>query len=800
MLRNYLTIAARALKGRPGITAINVLGLTVGLAACLLIGLWVEQQLSYDTFHPEAESVYRVALDVELPGRSLSAPVAPAPMANALRRDVPAVESVVRLQRQSDVGVQVGDRGFTEDRVYAADSSFFGVFGGFDLLRGNPRTALADADAVVLTRSTAERYFGRTDVLGETLRMDGRTRRVTGVVADVPAASHFHFDLLTALQVPPPLRGTWMANSFHTYVRLDERHQRAAFAETLQGFVETYVGPQAAQALGVPADRWLSRNEWRYVPQRLTEIYLHSDLQNEMEPVGSIAYVWTFAAVALFILLIACINFTNLVTARATERAGEVGVRKALGAQRRQLMGQFLGEAVLMTGVAFVAALLLAAAALPAFNALAGTQLPLDALLRGPFGAAALLGAVLVGLGAGSYPAFVLSNFQPAETLKSAGRTRSGGPGGWLRRGLVVVQFTVSIAMIAGTLVVWSQFDYIQNKRLGLDKEHVVAVERGQALDGQQGPFKEELRRLPSVVEVGAASRLFDNQNNTFAYFPDDRPDESVALASIDVDEHFVDVMNIDVVAGRNFDPARATDTSAVLINQAAAEALGWEDPLGHTLGEGPNDASPYRVIGVVEDFHLRSLRQRIEPLVLALGDAPDQVLVRAEPGTSAETIAALEAQWQAFAPSTPLSYDVLDRRFQAMHADTQRMARLFVVFAGLAIAIACLGLFGLATYTVQRRRKEIGIRKALGATATQVIALFSKDFLRLVALAFVVAAPLAYWGMQRWLQDFAYRVDLGVGLFVGAGVLALGIAFLTVSTQALRAARLDPATTLRDE
>jgi putative ABC transport system permease protein len=620
-------------------------------------------------------------------------------------------------------------------------------------------------------------------------------------MADVPATSHFQFDLLTRLQVPPQLEATWLANSYTTYARLREGHSRTAFADKMQDFAKSYVGPQAAEAFGVSTNQWLSQNEWRYFPQRLTEIYLYSDLQDEMEPVGSIAYVWTFAAVALFILLIACINFTNLVTARATERASEVGMRKALGARRGQLAGQFLGEALLTTGAALVIALLIAAAALPGFNSLAGTQLSLGVLVTGPVGIGALLGVILVGLVAGSYPAFVLSRFRPAEVLKSADRSRSSGPGGWLRQGLVVVQFTVSIALIAGTLVVWNQFDYIQNKRLGLDKEHVVAIERSQSLEDQQGAFKDEVRQLPGVVDVGATSRLFDNQNSTIGYFPDDRPPgESVALGNIAVDERFVDVMNIDMVTGRNFDPARTTDTTAALINQAAVEALGWDDPIGHTLGEGPNDESPYRVIGVVENFHLRSLRQRIDPLVLTLDEAPGQVLVRMQPGTPSETLSALEATWKTFAPGTPMAYDFLDARFASLHADTQRMARLFIVFAGLAIAIACFGLFGLATYTAQRRTKEIGIRKALGATATQVITLLSKDFLQLVGVAFVVAAPLAYWGMQQWLQDFAYRVDLGVGWLALAGGLALVIAFLTVSTQAWRAARTDPAKALRSE
>lgn len=804
MLRNYLITAYRSLKNRTAVTGINVAGLAIGLAACLLISLWVRQELSYDTFHPDSENIYRIALDAEMQEETMEAPVTPEPLAPALKRDLPEVVAATRLDDQPETVVTLGERQFVEDRAFEADSSFFDVFGGFELLRGSPETALSTPDALVLTASTAERYFGRTDVLGRTLDVDGTSRRVTGIMADVPGASHVHFDLIEPLQPSAQEQVAWLGNSTYTYVRLRDGHSPAAFESKVDQITRQYVGPQAAEVLGVPMSQWLQETSMRYYPQRLTDIHLHSNLQYELEPNGSMAYVWTFSAIAFFILLIAGINFVNLATARATERASEVGMRKALGAQRKQLAGQFLGEAVLTTVAALVVAIGLATLALPLFDRLAGTTLPFWDTVLGPAGLGIVAAAILVGLLAGGYPALVLSGFAPASVLKSAGRTRSSASGGWLRQGLVVVQFVVSIALIAATLAVWNQFEYIQTKRLGLDTEQVVALDRGDQLGDQQAAFKRELRQIPGVQAVGAAATMFSPSSrgiNNYSLVPDDRPaSEGRVTSAIDVDPDFVDVMNIEMVAGRAFDAARATDTSAVVINRAAAEAFGWDDPTQHTLRTTGPQGQTYSVIGVTETFHYQSLRRQVRPLALFLDDAPRQVLVRMSPDRPSETLDSIREAWARFAPGTPVSYTFADTRFEQLHDRTQKTGQLFILFAGLAIAIACFGLFGLATYIAQQRTKEIGIRKALGATVTQIVRLLSVDFLRLVAIAFVIAAPLAYVGMQRWLSDFAYRADLGIGVFAAAGALVVTIAFVTVGSQAFRAARLDPTAALRDE
>jgi putative ABC transport system permease protein len=801
MLASYLKIAFRTLKNRLGVTAINVLGLAVGLAACLLIGLWVRHQLSYDRFHPGAAQTYRITFDGERQNQTMRAPLSPAPMGPMLVDRFPEVKQATRLGTTESATVQVGDRTFRETQLLAADSTFFDVFGGFTLRRGDPATALTDAEAVVLTAPTAERYFGTTDVLGQTLQIGETTRRVTGVLAPVPSNSHLQFSLITAQNLPREVATQWSGNNFYTYLRLGEGASAEAFGAKMDRFVRSEVVPQIEEALGVPLSDLLGQGvTYQYDLQALTDIHLHADSNYEITPTGSIETVYVFMAVALLTLLIACVNFMNLATARATERGTEVGIRKAVGAGRSQLAGQFLGEAVLTTAAAFVLALGLASLAQPLFTQLSGVPLSAGDLLGGPM--LLILGAsvVVVGLVAGSYPALVLSRFEPAQVLKESPTHGTGGGNTWIRRGLVVTQFVISIALIAGTLIVREQYDYIQSKRLGFEQERVVALDRGEALGGRQDAFLERIRQQSGVVTASMGDRLFGFVTQT-GYTPaGSSSKEPAPMNVIDVGARFVETLDLDLVAGRTFEPGRPADSSAVLLNEAAVEALGWtpSDAVGRQLQEMRTAART--VVGVVENFHFRSLRERIQPLVLRFDDTQDQVFVRLAPGDPQPALDGLRTAWTQVAGAGPFQYTFLDQDFARLHRSTERAGRLLTLFAGLAIVIACLGLFGLATYTVQQRTREIGIRKALGATATQIVRLLSKDFLRLVGVAFVIAAPLAYYGTRRWLQDFAYRIDLGVGWFALAGGLALVIAFLTVSTQAWRAAQTDPTQALQQE
>ena len=802
MLFSYFLTAYRALRNRPAVTAINVAGLAVGLAACVLIALWVKQQVSYDTFHPQSDHLYRLALDASGPRGDMTAPLSPAPAAPVLMRDVPGVKSATRIDEVDQPTIQVGNQTFVEDRVLAADSLFFDVLSGFQLLRGTPSRALAMPASAVLTESAARRYFGTTDALGQTMRVNDEQRTVTGILADPPVASHMQFDVLTTLQLSPEIETSWLANSTYTYVRLRGDARPEAFRDQVAQISDQYVGPQAMELLGMTRQEFEEQSGITYFAQKVTQIHLHSNMQYELGPTGSIAYVWTFSAVAFLILLLACINFTNLATARATERAAEVGMRKALGAHRGQLAGQFLGEAMLTTLVAAGLAFVLVQGGLPFFNAIAETNVQLGTLTA-PTVLAALGGIAVVGGLAGLYPALVLSGFTPARVLKGTQRSTTG-KGGWLRQGLVVFQFTITIAMMAGTAIIWSQFDYIQSKRLGIETERVIAVERAAQLGERQETLKAELRSLPSVASVGASNALFDAGNrgvNNFNWVPNDLPSqEGTTAATISVDANVADVLGIALNEGRLFDPARATDTSAVVINETAAQMYGFDRPTENTLRTVGPQGETFDVIGVVEDFHFQSLRQPIRPVILTLDAAPRKVLVRAKPGQAEAALAGIQQTWATFAPNLPLTYGFADAQYAQLHQDTQRTGRLFLVFAGLAIAVACFGLFGLAMYTAQRRTKEIGIRKALGATTSQIILLLSNRFAQLVGVAFVLAAPIAYLGMSHWLSDFAYRVDPSAGAFLGAGVVAMVVALGTVSIHAFRAARLDPATTLRDE
>jgi putative ABC transport system permease protein len=805
MLRSYFVIAWRTLRKRIGPAAINVTGLATGLAACLLIGLWVQHELSYDAFHPDANRIHRVVIDTKAGGNAIYAPQVPVPLKDALRREAPEVEAVTQFRPEREAVLQHGNQAFTNHTVVHADSTFLDVFGGFDLVHGDRRTALDGANAVLLTVTTAERLFGRTDVVGETVRLDGTARQVTGVLADVPETSHLQFDALVAYtSVPPVFQGNWTGFAFFTYAKLVENAPVAAFEDKLSTIATTYGAADVADRFNFPPEEIT----YGFFAEPLTDIHLYSDF-NSLDAGGSITTVYVFGAIGLFILLIACINFTNLATARASERATEVGMRKALGAGRPQLAGQFLGEAILTTAAATGGAMLLAMLALPVFNELAGTSFGVNAFVQPHVVLGGLALVLIVGVVSGSYPAFALSRFAPAAVLKASGRHSSGGQGQRLRQGLVVVQFAISIALIVGTLVAREQFDYIQSKRLGFEKERVVEIEDTEALEGRQTAFVDRVRQLPGVTAASAGDGLFGGSSGNAFWPADSASTASQVLRFFRVSPRFVETMGIEVVEGRSFDPARPADSSAVIINQAAVDAYGWAHPTQQRLASADTSVAMYDVIGVVDNFHFQSMRQEVEPAALFVGhpfgagrpSPPSSVYARLAPGASSDALDALRTVWEDVAgPAAPFQYSFLDQTYDMLHADVQRAGRLFTLFAGLAILIACLGLFGLATYTVQRREKEIGIRKALGATAAQVVGLLSKQFLRLVALAAVVALPLAYLAMQRWLQDFAYRTTVGADVLIGAAVLASLIALLAIGYQALRAAWLSPAVTLKDE
>ena len=807
MLRNYLTIALRTLRRNAGYTAINLIGLAVGLAACLLIGLYVRHELSYDTFHEKSDRIYRVVQHAQRGEESRSRLIHSARLAPAIDANLPSVEQAVRISQRwgEEILVKRGEHTFYEGNFYLADSTFFDVF-GFSLRRGNPETALTEPFSVVLTERMAEKYFGKTNPIGKTIRAEGYGQMheltVTGVAENPPSTTHLPFDFLVSFNTlrqtmpDPEDLDSWRHTAHYTYLLLEEEAQPAALERTLPKFVFR----QQGRSLEELEEKGGSLS---HELQPITDIHLHSHYDRELTANSDIRYVYLFVTLALLILGLACVNYVNLATAQATRRAREVGVRKTVGAHRRQLVRQYLGESALLCAVALVGALVLARLALPVFNDLVGVQL--GAHFFGPTTLLLVLGlGFVVAVGAGAYPAFYLSAFQPVEVIEGQIGTGSGRTP--LRKGLVVLQFAVAVGLIAGTLLIRQQLQHMQTKELGLNEERVVVVHARDAMHQNYQAFKQELLQQASIEGVTASSvSLPTTRNLESSLIPEGvdpeqwQVENSPPMNRLQVGSDFEEVMEIPLLAGRGLSRAAdSADVTPVLINETAVQALGWEEPVGKTF-QCCFRPTP-RVVGVVEDFHYQTLRQQIQPVVIMENTySPSHVLVRVQAGALSGALDAIRAQWQQVSDA-PFEYSFLDQRFEQVYRAERRMARSFTIFAGLAIFIACLGLLGLAAYAAKQREKEIGIRKTLGATATNIVALLSKEFLLLVGIACVIAAPVAYVGMERWLRDFAYRVDVSPWLFVGASVLAALIAFLTISYQALRAARTDPATTLRDE
>lgn len=804
MLRNYWTVARRTLARNKAYAFINVAGLALGIAACLLVVLYVADELRYDRFNARADRTYRIVQD----GSALT----PGSAAPALAADYPGVTAFARvLPTLGDVLIrQSQDRRFYESHFYWADASILEVF-TFPLLRGDPSTALASLNTVVLSASAARRYFGEADPLGQTIVFDVGAETemtVSGVMADPPLNSHFRPDFLASMQTFDAFGfvdfDEWDNRIWHSYVVLAPDQPVEEMQAALPALYERYAG-------AAPAGVRL---------QPITGIHLSPPLRGELEPSGRLDYVYALAAVALLILLVGGINFVNLSTARAVRRVKEVGVRKSLGATRIDLVRQFLGESVLLALAAVGGGVLLAYLALPAFNALAGKALTLQSAGMTLL-ALALLGLTgLVGVVAGSYPALVLSS--PSAGRMLGGRLLGGAGRPAFRKALVVVQFAVGIGLIACTLVVREQLRYMQEKALGFDREQTLVVAaRTYGHATTPIPFEAMIDRLERHPDVALAAATGDvpGADPRAAFFRLEGMEDQDAMAEtnwnlFDVDYGFVEAMGLELVAGRSFSESMGGDErNAVILNEtalrAASELMGtpWEQPLGRQADRYLRTATdwvfgkPGRVIGVVRDFHYQSLHHQVAPLVLHLGRARrDNIIVRLRPGDPAAALAHAEAVWKEFLPERPFEYYFLDAAFNDQYQAERRVSTLMSVFTGLSLVIAALGLFGLAAFTAERRTREIGIRKVLGASTAGLVFLLAGSFTRLVALAFVLVAPLAYLLMDRWLDGFAYRTEVAWWVFALTALAALALAWLTVGYQSVRAALSDPVDVLRYE
>jgi putative ABC transport system permease protein len=808
MWKNYLKIAFRNLWRNKFFSAINISGLAIGLATCMLIGLYIWDELSFDRFHEKYSRIYRMNTDVKFGGKEMKLAVTPDPAGATMVKDYPEVEKAVRFRDYGSFLVKKGEQSLKESKIIYVDNEIFDIF-TFPLLHGDAKNALKEPKTAVITESIARKYFNQVAVVGKTLTLD-RTElyKITGVIADMPQNSHFRYDILLSMNtIEESKRGVWLSHNFNTYLLLKPNTDVKKLEAKLPQVVQKYVFPQASQIMQVKSlDEFEKNGNYvRYSLMPLTKIHLYSDRVAELNANSSIQYVYIFSAVAFLILLIACTNFMNLSTAKSANRAKEVGVRKVLGSHKANLISQFLSESIVLTMIALILAIALTELFLPLFNQLANKTLSLTGFGLVNILTILFLVAVAVGLLAGVYPAFYLSAFHPVNVLK--GKLNAGLKSQGLRSVLVVLQFSISITLIISTIAIYRQLNYIQNKKLGFDKEQVLIVKDAYGLNTHTKTFKENILRLSEVQNATFSGYLpVPSVRSEESFFPEARMDanKSVSMQHWRADHDYLKTMGLELVKGRDFSREFATDSSSIIINEAAAAIFGFDNPLGKKVAKlddvKTGKTRSYKIIGVVKNFHFESLRQNIGAWSLVLDNSTGSMSIRIKTNQLATLIPKIEAEWKKLANGQPFLYQFLDEEFEAIYRTEQRVGQIFISFAGLAIFLACLGLFGLAAYATEQRTKEIGIRKVLGASIINIIGLVSRDFLRLVIIAFGVAAPLAYYFINQWLQDFAYRVELGVWIFIVAGVSAFLIALLTISYQTIKAALKNPVDSLRYE
>jgi len=807
MIKNYFIVAFRTLRRNLTFSLINIFGLAIGLSGCLLIFLFVYNELNYDRFHEKAGQIFRANLRFNMGANQFDTAFCPVPLGPTMLSEYPEVLKSTRLftlnYRNKNVHVKYREKQFKEKGFLWADSTVFEVF-TIPLLVGDPNTVLENPNSVVLTPVTAEKYFGREDPVGKMLTLhDGSLYIVTGIAKEMPSNSHFKFDFLASFSSLKKSRDPeWYDTAVYTYVVLQKNFERQVLNKKLHDFSRKYVAPVIERGMGMSYDKFIEAgNYFGFFIEPMLDVHLYSSVGGGLSAPGNIDTVIIFSAIAILILLVACINFINLATARSTLRANEVGVRKVVGSNRRQLIQQFLVESIIYSIISLFLALIIMEIALPFMNNFMGNQLTSDILMKG-FAIPALLGLVMVvGISAGIYPAFLLSAFQPVEVLK--GKIQTGIKGRKFRNILAVFQFTASIILIMGTLVIYNQLHFVRNKNLGFNKEQVVVIPNAVKLDSKQQTFKNNLKLHSGIINATYTDCL-PQMMLEVKPFQKVGPEshENHTLITISTDYDFTDTYQIEIVKGRFFNEIHSTDTLAVLLNEAAVKSLNFHKPLDEKLILlGPRKRK-MDVIGVIKDFHLEPLHLNIRPMASILKrNIPGEFLsVRIKPQKIQETLKYIEARWNRLVPQQPFEYVFFDDQFEQIYQNEIRSGKIFTVFSVLAIFIACLGLFGLASFTALNKTKEIGIRKVLGASASGIFIQLSKQFIKWVLFANIFAWPIAWYVMNRWLQNFAYRINIGLWSFVLAGTLALVIALLTVSYQAIRAAIANPVDALRYE
>ena len=806
MFKNLIKVALRNIWKKKLFSLINIIGLSVGIACFFLIIINVRHESSYDRFQKNGDRIYRVALERIYPDNVIFYAIIPYSIGDAMTTDFPEIEKMTRvLASRNPVTLKYQEKSYEEKKIIFVEENFFEMF-SIPLIKGTPETIFTTPNSMVLTRDTALKYFGDEDPVGKYLTTPQGPALVSGVCENLPDNSHMEFDFLVSLKLLGfQNRPNYVSFSVHTYVMLQEGVSPDEVEAKMPGLVERYAaGPIQAQT-GLSFKEYVAAgNGYNYFFQPIRDIHLHSNLEAEIKPNGNITYVYVLIAIAAFLIIIACVNFMNLATARSASRAREVGIRKIVGSTKGLLIRQFLFESLVTSVISVVVAATWVQLLLPVFNRLTQKQLEIN-YLQDPFNIVFLLSiGLFVGLLAGLYPAFILSAFRPVTVLK--GRFTTSRSGTRMRNALVVLQFAISIICIAMTILVYRQMDFMQKKDLGFDKENQIVVERAYVLDKREEAFKQELRTLPGVVNAAGANTLISGGSYFGVMFKSEGDPEVKTTRAMVIDQDFIKTMGLTLLQGRGFS-REFNETNNVIINESTVREFGWENPIGKTikrLGDTNEPTGDYTIIGVIKDFHYNSLHNPINSFVL-FSSAPDQrffgnLNIKIRPENVSATVASIEEKWQAFVPQEPLSYYFLDDKLEEMYGNEKTSGQIFSIFSLLAIVIACIGLFGLSAYMAELRTKEIGIRKVLGSTASKIVVLLSRDFAKLVVLAFVIATPIAYYAMTRWLQNFAFRSPVRVWIFLLAGMAAVLIAQLTISFQALKAASTDPADALRFE
>ena len=825
MLSNYITIAIRYLKKYRFYSLVNITGLAVGIASCLILALFVAHELSFDRYHEKATRIYRVNSEIKFGSNHFKLATGTAALATLLRQNFPEIESAVRFRSWGPRFVNTVESAdhFKEPNVVWADSTFFTIF-SFPLLAGDPSTALKHPNTIAISKKMADKYFPQGNALGQSLIIDKETNhKVTAVFKDMPRNSHFHFEMIMAMSGLDEAKSTSLVSGgdFYNYLLLKEGADAKQLEKKVPALIEKHIAPQLKSVMGgdfTMAKFVSSGNKFEYTLTPLTDIHLHSHLIGELKANGNITYINLFSAIGLFILVIACINFMNLSTARSANRSKEVGIRKVLGTLRSHLIRQFLVESILLTLFAFVLGTILACLFLPFFNELAQQQLsiPFEDYL---FYVILLSSCLLIGLLAGLYPSFFLSSFKPINALKGKFSQRMKTSS--IRSSLVVFQFVVSIFLIIGTITINRQLNYIQNKKLGFVKDQVIVIHDANALGDKNKieSFKHEITKN-SFIKSGTISGYLPvegtwRSNHTFwgegVQPTGNNIEDFVSLQKWSVDADYIKTMGMKVIAGRDFLPGSLADSATVILNETAVKQLDFQaDPLGkklHTFGGVKPNGSPdtdkvmsWTLIGVVEDFHFASLKEPVKPLAFFLHHSNGSVSFRFGAASTEQVTQVIEDTWRAMAPGQPFRFSFLDEDFSRMYANEQRLGKAFTVFAFLAIIIASLGLFALTAFTAEQRTKEIGIRKVLGATVSSIVFLLSREFGKLIFIAFILSAPLAWFAVDWWLKNYTYRTEVGVFVYVLAGACAFLVAWLTMSFQSIKAATSNPVNSLRSE